>query len=340
LKCPELKYFSFSIPKVEPNEFRAAAKPVGALAPTQAPATPGSAVEVKQAMGGELEGKEKAGQKDEEKETAGKQDHDEAAEAAGKKDHDEAAEAASPAKAGAPANPLQEQQCVDKAPATSVINDYVLRVGGGDYKKALAKYIASFAVSSETSEFGTSPPCRSYRNLRVLSDFHDVEGKLRQCNSVAAITQVFDGMKVFKAAYGDLLTQARGATSRLTNAIAQAEKDEKNKTQKTQSGAGSSSGHRAKRARTEAPVVSVWEYAANEMAPVQSINMKADNSLENEFCATVPLIFRLHPDADFSKNDSSLHLAADALHNRFKKDPARIEQGRAHRAAPPDWSWA
>lgn len=64
--------------------------------------------------------------------------------------------------------------------------------------------------------------------------------------------------------------------------------------------------------------------------------MKAGNSLENEFCATVPLIFRLHPDADFSKNDSSLHLAADALRNRFKKDPARIEQGRAHRAAPPD----
>ena len=78
---------------------------------------------------------------------------------------------------------------------------------------ALKKYIASFS-GSDTSAFGNSPPCQSYRHLVHMSTWARHRDAIVRAHTKQALTAVQDGMKEPKRAYTDLMTMARGACKR------------------------------------------------------------------------------------------------------------------------------
>ena len=79
----------------------------------------------------------------------------------------------------------------------------------GDAKQALRKYIATF-LNSEANELGKAPPCRSYRNLRVLADVAaEMEGEIKTVMVPAQFAVVHKKNKAFKMAYIDLMNMAK-----------------------------------------------------------------------------------------------------------------------------------
>ena len=110
--------------------------------------------------------------------------------------------------------------------AKTVVGATVLAVYGGDHRKALKRYIASFAQASsggirmmDSLEVGSEPPCRSYQSLILLSDLNDIEHKLKLAKAPADIKHVTQSYQVFKNAHKDLLTMSNNAAKWLTAAM-------------------------------------------------------------------------------------------------------------------------
>ena len=68
------------------------------------------------------------------------------------------------------------------APAPSTVRKYVARHGGP--LRALRRYIAGFAnddAADDSDALGNQPPCRSYRNLRLVEELQfDIASQLKK----------------------------------------------------------------------------------------------------------------------------------------------------------------
>ena len=92
---------------------------------------------------------------------------------------------------------------------------------------ALRKYIASFGGSNAVPELGSAPPCRSYRNLVLLSDLEADLDKVQGCTSRPAITAILEKCNPFKLAIRDLVSMAKASATRLENTIKDLDKERK-----------------------------------------------------------------------------------------------------------------
>ena len=98
----------------------------------------------------------------------------------------------------------------------STVARYIASSGGA--KAALNKYIASFD-SRDLSMLGTQPPCKSYKKLRLLSDYSAIDSSIRTCNSKDQLVTLKNEWAPFKAALTDLINMSKAACRRLVNAI-------------------------------------------------------------------------------------------------------------------------
>ena len=127
--------------------------------------------------------------------------------------------------AGPGASPQIRKPPPSEAPST--VNNYISIAGG--VEKALRKFIASFSDGGEKSELGSQPPCRSYRSLKCLQEFKEVERKLKGARSKEEIVGINNSFKPFKAALADLMTMSKAANNRCEKAIGDAIKGLENK---------------------------------------------------------------------------------------------------------------
>ena len=93
----------------------------------------------------------------------------------------------------------------------------------GGAKKALRRFVASFDASAiEHGELGTCVPCRSYRNLKCLFEFAEMQQQLDGAVSKQAVAMIHAQWKPYKAALKDLIASAKVAASRLEGALSRA----------------------------------------------------------------------------------------------------------------------
>jgi len=104
------------------------------------------------------------------------------------------------------------------ADAQSTVQQFVTNAGGSA-TKALKKYIASFGEGGTKTELGSQAPCRSYRLLRCLSEFSEIEAKLLTVQSKPEIAVLQASWKPFKSALGELVTMCKAAVTRLDGAV-------------------------------------------------------------------------------------------------------------------------
>ena len=110
----------------------------------------------------------------------------------------------------------------EKHEVASTVRQFVK--SAGDFRKAMQKYIASFADAVTSSELGNAPPCRSYKSLIVLDQFRDCFPLIEAATSKDDIAQALAGLKAYKAAYIDLNAMCKAAANRLKNTVEAAKK--------------------------------------------------------------------------------------------------------------------
>ena len=212
------------------------------------------------------------------------------------------------------------------------MGDFVIQAGS--CKQALAKFIAGFndpetsSASVLGASLGSSPPCRSYRSLVLLSQFEEIEKDLQTCLSVQDIAAVGKRHQVFKSALRDLLSMCKAATTRLTNAVKSALKEiVDNKSKATAVG----NDNKRRKKGTAATAVSLIEFAHSECDDIPSIVLDANAKPATVPDLLAPVIFRLSPDYAPAKEGGPFHASAVAFGKKFQKDATRNDPGRAQR---------
>jgi hypothetical protein len=177
--------------------------------------------------------------------------------------------------------------------AATTVEKFIQRHGGST--KALKKYIASFSGPEISKELGSQPPCRSYRTLRCLSEWEDVEAKLADAKTKEEITAIHAASKPFKQAYSDLMNMAKAACNRATHAIKKAlENTEKSKKHSLDAKASASTQAAKKRraaAAASAPQ-SVFSLKHTIGTSIPVVSVSKELTLAGEVDITKPVILR------------------------------------------------
>ena len=111
--------------------------------------------------------------------------------------------------ADVPKTPNKKFAAESPAPPPSTVNKFIARHGSAE--KALRSYIASFATfameddaATGGCELGKQPPCRSYRNLRILDELQaTIESEIRSISRKEQCAEVGRANKPFKTALKD-----------------------------------------------------------------------------------------------------------------------------------------
>jgi hypothetical protein len=210
----------------------------------------------------------------------------------------------------------------------STVTKFVSK-SGGDPIKALKKYIASFGDDSACKELGGQQPCRSYRSLKCLSEFGDMEVQLKASQSKVDITAINAKFKPFKSALNDLMTMAKAAANRAEKAIGDA-KARADTAKKLDAQAFAPEADRSKRRKTKlvegpAKLLDVMHTCGTEVA---SMNVNADLTLAGDIDASKPVIFRLPSDYITAHR---MKTEVDSLAVKFSGSAERVENGRGQR---------
>ena len=138
----------------------------------------------------------------------------------------------------------------------------------GGAKQALVRYIASFS-SKDGLVLGSQQPCRSYRQLILLSEFQEVESKLLSCKNRDEIVACITAWKPHKQALSDLLSMGRSATTRVKSSIKRAEKELEDEAQQK-----SDRSKRGAKRKGESKSEDVMEIAASLSLSMSSLTWK------------------------------------------------------------------
>ena len=133
--------------------------------------------------------------------------------------------------------------------SATTVHKFVLKHGGA--VKALKRYIASFGgTDPNAAELGTQPPTRSYRSLRVLSEWDKFAASIRLVRSKEELSALHTANRPFKNAYKELITMAKAAENRCKHAL-EKEKLAQEKDKKMQTDMSTAQHqHNVKKART------------------------------------------------------------------------------------------
>ena len=216
----------------------------------------------------------------------------------------------------------------------STLDEYVR--SAGDQKKALRKYIASYA-NEEVRPLGQAPPCRSYKALLCFVEFEDKVILIEAAQTKEEIATIQNEMKTFKAAYSDLLSMARAAKGRLENAMNDATKEIAKQQQLASGQEGLATGRGRGRPRKHpavAPASVLIEQPSVVAIDIPSVVVSNGGKLASEIPVAKPTILRLHTDV-MGQFDGIRNIIV-ALGAKFKNDPSRAEPGRSQRGLPKD----
>lgn len=241
-----------------------------------------------------------------------------------KEDEKEVAVEAAEKKDGEDAGAGNELKGVGARSVASSVQNLVKKSGGA--VAAMKKYIASFSGESQDCKLGSGPPCRSYRNLLVLSEYDELEKRLVAAKSKDDLATALAFYKPFKAAYSELITMAKGAATRLTVSV---EKMTEVAAEETASVARSQGRRKKDKAGAQAKH-SIWEAFGTFGKEVPS-HVLTDASKPAPATLVSPIIVRLDPKSAELGAEGAIPKMCDVFADRFAKSEQRAEPGRAQR---------
>ena len=189
------------------------------------------------------------------------------------------------------------------------------------------------ALSRFKANLNQSPPCRSYKQLLLITDFEAITEELAAADSPAGLVKVSKSWQVFKQAIKDLTTMGKSSATRLKSAITTAAKElDTQKKRQAQDQAIGTSAKAAKKSKsapaanqnladiahafcTETQTIAVCEFLSSSEVPLD-----------------VPVVLTFSPEVAELKDGTPMRNAAEAFGKKFANDPARNDPGRAQRA--------
>lgn len=216
----------------------------------------------------------------------------------------------------------------DAKDEVSIVAKFV-RESGGDARKALRRYIASFSTTA-THALGEAPPCRSYKALVCLSDLEEKESEIEACTTAVQILDIKNQMKPFKAAFSDLISMCKGAASRLKSSIGDVRKHRA--TEKIGQASAKKRGRPTKSAQHASQIL-VADQPHAVCTEITSIVLGEDGKPTKNWDLTAPTILRLSSKV-VEETFKGLSEAMDSLAARFRADAAHADLGRMHKKLP------